>query len=156
MQLGQKASNGTQRARLAKLLLVGVVKGSCAVELQGEGFDVNTQNPARDAANVGGRGDGGSRNVVLGFDFFDSKGLAVEAAHAGCHDALDHMEGVAVEDGVAVDAGSGCVLEPQPAVDDGSQIWIDTARAVLVELGEREIEHGGVAGADEMGAVALD
>ena len=66
------------------------------------------------------------------------------------------MEGIAVEDSVAVDAGSGCVLEPQPTVDDGSQVRVDAMRAVLVEMGKGEVEHGGVAGADEVGAVALD
>ena len=50
---------------------MGIVEGPCTIELQGKGLDVDAQNPARDAADVGGRGDGGGGDVVLRFNFFD-------------------------------------------------------------------------------------
>lgn len=40
------------------------------------------------------------------------QGLAVEAAHACRHDTFYEGKRVAVENGVAVDAGSGRMLEP--------------------------------------------
>lgn len=86
------------------------MKGSCAIELQGEGFDVDAEEPAGDTADIGGRGYGSGRDVILRGNFFDCEGLSVEAAHACGHDSFDYEERVAVQHGVAVDTGPRGVL----------------------------------------------
>jgi hypothetical protein len=173
--VGLKAGNGADGAGLAELVDVGGVEGAGAVETQGHGFDVDAEDPggvgAGPADQRGGE-DGRGGEVVLAFYFVDGlcivswwmrdriikretyQGLAVEAVLAGGNQALDDREGVAVEANVAVDALARSVLQPQPAVDNVAQVWVDAGGSVLVVVGKGQVEH--VAGADEVGAVALD
>lgn len=81
---------------------------------------------------------------------------AVEAILTGGHDTLHAREGIAVQHRVAVHARSRCVLEPESSVHDAAQVWVNALGTVAVELRKGQVEHGSVAGAHEMRAVALD
>lgn len=78
--------------------------------------------------------------------------LPVEAILTSCKQALDQTKRIAVQPHVTVDAQARCVLQPKAAVDNVAQVWV--CAAVLVKVGKGQVEH--VAGAHEVGAVALD
>lgn len=74
MLLGQKAGNGANRTRFAKLRFVRIVEGSRAVQLPSQDLDVDTENPHGTTVTAdiwrGKHGVGGDVVLLLDFSYF--------------------------------------------------------------------------------------